>query len=117
MQVQGFRVGVDIGGTFTDLVVLNERDGEVRTLKVPSTPHDPSQAVLNAVRRLRSDFAADLSQVTQFTHATTVACNTILEGSGARTGLLLTDGFRDLLQSSAINATGCSISPTKRIPR
>ena len=98
MQQEGFRIGVDIGGTFTDLVVLDERAGEVRTLKVPSTPHDPSQAVLNAVRRLHGEFGIDLSQVTQFTHATTVACNTILEGSGARTGLLVTDGFRDVLQ-------------------
>jgi N-methylhydantoinase A len=98
VQQEGFRIGVDIGGTFTDLVVLNERAGEVRTLKVPSTPHDPSQAVLNAVRRLRGEFGIDLSQVTQFTHATTVACNTILEGTGARTGLLVTDGFRDVLQ-------------------
>jgi N-methylhydantoinase A len=98
VQQEGYRVGVDIGGTFTDLVVLDERAGEVRTLKVPSTPHDPSQAVLNAVRRAHSEFGIDLSQVTQFTHATTVACNTILEASGARTGLLVTDGFRDLLQ-------------------
>ena len=82
MQPEGFRVGVDIGGTFTDLVILDERHGAVRTLKVPSTPHDPSEAVLNAVRRAHSEFGIDLSQVTQFTHATTVACNTILEGSG-----------------------------------
>jgi N-methylhydantoinase A len=98
VQQEGFRIGVDIGGTFTDLVVLDERAGEVRTLKVPSTPQDPSQAVLNAVRRLHDEFGIDLSQVTQFTHATTVACNTILEASGARTGLLVTDGFRDVLQ-------------------
>ena len=98
MQQEGFRIGVDIGGTFTDLVVLDERVGEVLTLKVPSTPHDPSQAVLNAVRRLHGEFGIDLSQVTQFTHATTVACNTILEGTGARTGLLVTEGFRDVLQ-------------------
>ena len=98
MEQAGYRVGVDIGGTFTDLVLLDERAGEFRTLKVPSTPHDPSQAVLNAVRRADKEFGIDLSLVTQFTHATTVACNTILEGSGARTGLLVTDGFRDLLQ-------------------
>jgi N-methylhydantoinase A len=98
VQHEGFRIGVDIGGTFTDLVILDERAGEVRTLKVPSTPHDPSKAVLNAVRRAHSDYGIDLSQVTQFTHATTVAGNTILEASGARTGLLVTEGFRDLLQ-------------------
>jgi N-methylhydantoinase A len=98
VQQEGFRIGVDIGGTFTDLVVLDERAGEVRTLKVASTPNDPSQAVLTGVRRLHDEFGIDLSQVTQFTHATTVACNTILEGTGARTGLLVTDGFRDVLQ-------------------
>lgn len=98
MQQEGYRVGVDIGGTFTDLVVLDERVGEFRTLKVPSTPHDPSKAVLDAVRRANKEFGIDLSRVTQFTHATTVACNTILEGSGARAGLLVTEGFRDLLQ-------------------
>lgn len=98
VQQEGFRIGVDVGGTFTDLVVFDERAGDVRTLKVPSTPHDPSEAVLNAVRRARSEFGIDLTQVTQFTHATTVACNTILEAKGAQTGLLVTDGFRDLLQ-------------------
>ena len=98
MIPQGYRIGVDIGGTFTDLVIFNEAAGEVRTLKVSSTPHDPAQAVLSAVRRARSDFGIDLSRVTQFTHATTVACNTILEANGARTGFLTTEGFRDVLQ-------------------
>src|SRR5690606_23958117 len=59
--------------------------------------HDPSEAVLTAVRRARDEFSIDLADAGQFTHASTVASNTLLEGLGARTGLLTTDGFRDVL--------------------
>ncbi len=95
-----YRLGVDIGGTFTDLVVQDAASGFIRTLKVPSTPHDPSEAVLDAIRHAadRQDLGVDLSAVDQLIHSTTVASNTILQGVGARTGLLVTEGFRDLLE-------------------
>jgi N-methylhydantoinase A len=94
-----YRLAVDIGGTFTDLVI-QDTEGFIRTLKVPSTPADPSEAVLDAVRRAADtrELGIDLSQVTQFIHSTTVASNTILQGVGARTGFLVTEGFRDLLE-------------------
>jgi len=91
------RLSVDIGGTFTDLVVLDEATGDIQSLKVSSTPRDPSRAVITAVRRARDELGVDLSRVSQFTHASTVASNTILEATGARTGLLTTEGFRDVL--------------------
>jgi N-methylhydantoinase A len=93
-----YRLGVDIGGTFTDVVVLNESSGRIQTLKVTSTPHDPSGAALNGVRRVRDELGIKLADVSQFTHASTVASNTVLQGLGARTALLATEGFRDVLE-------------------
>ena len=97
-KIPRYRLGVDIGGTFTDLVVLNEGSGHIQTFKVSSTPHDPSQAALNGVRRVRDALGIDLAEVAQFTHASTVASNTVLQARGARTALLVTEGFRDLLE-------------------
>jgi N-methylhydantoinase A len=95
-----YRLGVDVGGTFTDLVIQNAETGLIQTVKVPSTPQDPSEAVLNALRRAAdaNDCGVDLRDVSQLIHSTTVASNTILQGVGARTGLLVTEGFRDLLE-------------------
>ncbi len=93
-----FRISVDIGGTFTDLVILDESTGSIRTLKVSSTPRDPSEAVLKAVRRARDELGLDLGRVSQFTHASTVGSNALLEGRGARTALITTDGFKDILE-------------------
>ncbi|HTD91050.1 MAG TPA: hydantoinase/oxoprolinase N-terminal domain-containing protein, partial [Burkholderiales bacterium] len=98
MPKEKYRIAVDVGGTFTDLVILNETDGHIQTLKVSSTPHDPSEAVLNGVQRARKELGIDLAEVGQFTHATTVCSNTILQRSGARTALLVTAGFRDVLE-------------------
>ena len=98
MAQHKYRVAVDVGGTFTDLVILNENDGRIQTLKVSSTPHDPSEAVLTGVRRAHQELGIDLAEVNQFTHATTVCSNTILQRSGARTALLVTAGFRDVLE-------------------
>lgn len=85
------RVGVDVGGTFTDLVA--EVDGEVRVAKVPSTPQDQAEGILAAVARA----GVDLPTVDRFAHGTTVATNTVLERDGARTVLVTTAGLPDLL--------------------
>jgi len=98
MQASRYRLAVDVGGTFTDLVMLDESSGRIHTLKVSSTPREPSEAVLDAVELARTRFALSFSEVSQFTHATTVCSNTVLEGRGARTGLLVTAGFRDVLE-------------------
>ena len=84
-------LGVDVGGTFTDLV-LADADG-TRVAKVPSTPDDQAAGVLDGVARLD----ADVARLTRFAHGTTVATNTVLERDGARTVLVTTAGFRDLL--------------------
>jgi N-methylhydantoinase A len=84
-------VGVDIGGTFTDLIL--SRDGKLQVHKLLSTPEDPSRAMLQGLRELR----ADLSCYTRISHGSTVATNAILERTGARTALITTGGFRDML--------------------
>ena len=95
-----YRLGADIGGTFTDLVIQETASGMIETVKVLSTPHDPSEAVLDAIRQASDgrEHGTDLAQVNQLIHSTTVASNTILQGVGARTGLLVTEGFRDVLE-------------------
>lgn len=87
----GSRLGVDVGGTFTDLV-LTSADGTA-VAKVPSTPSDQAEGILAGIDRLGCDVAA----LTRFAHGTTVATNTVLERDGARTVLVTTAGFRDLL--------------------
>ncbi len=92
-----YSVGVDIGGTFTDVVLLGE-DGSVRTHKISSTPHDYSQAVVGGVREIADAATISARAIDEVIHATTVATNTILEQRGARTALLTTAGFRDVLE-------------------
>ena len=90
-------IGVDIGGTFTDVVC--RRPGQpTRILKLPTTRDDPGQAVLAAVRRLDEMGALQDGQVSRFVHGTTVATNAVLERQGAKVGLLTTAGFRDVLE-------------------
>ncbi len=92
----GTSVGADVGGTFTDFVVFDEADGSLREMKVPSTPGAPADAVAEGFRRLLADGLAP-GEIARFAHGTTVALNTLLQRSGARVGLLVTQGFRDVL--------------------
>ena len=92
-----FRLGVDIGGTFTDVVLLAD-DGAVRTAKVLSTPDDYARGVVDGVVALLAVHGVDANEVADVVHASTVASNTILEGHGARTALITTEGFRDVLE-------------------
>ncbi|MBT4205095.1 MAG: hydantoinase/oxoprolinase family protein, partial [Proteobacteria bacterium] len=73
-----YRLGVDVGGTFTDVLLLNEQNGEMSTAKVPSTPHDSSIGVLNGIARVCEESRVDLSEITHVMHGTTVATNTVL---------------------------------------
>src|ERR1700712_5126983 len=88
------RIGIDIGGTFTDLVAISA-DGIVTTHKAASTPHDYGEGIIEGLRAL---LAARPGTVTDVLHATTVASNTILEAKGAKTALITTRGFRDILE-------------------
>ncbi len=93
-----YRLGVDVGGTFTDLLLVNESSGEVHTAKVPSTPADSSIGVMNGVARICDSAGIDPSEINQVMHGTTVATNTVLTGSGAKVGLVTTKGYRQVLQ-------------------
>jgi len=92
-----FRIGVDVGGSFTDFVLIDMQKAEFRFFKVSSTPHDPSVAIAEGVKEMLRIFEADPSQVGFFGHGTTVATNMIIERRGVPTGLLTTRGFRDVL--------------------
>ena len=91
------RVGVDIGGTFTD-IVLRLPDGALRISKVSSTPDDPGLAVVSGLAALLRAAGAAPRDVVEIVHGTTVASNTILQKTGAVTGLVTTRGFRDVLE-------------------
>ncbi|HSN70984.1 MAG TPA: hydantoinase/oxoprolinase N-terminal domain-containing protein, partial [Steroidobacteraceae bacterium] len=93
-----YRLGVDVGGTFTDLLLVNERSGKTFTAKVPSTPADQSIGVLNGIARVCEQAGIDPTQIEHVMHGTTVATNTVLTGTGARCGLVTTRGYRQVLQ-------------------
>jgi N-methylhydantoinase A len=93
-----YRLGVDVGGTFTDFLLLNEDSGETFTAKVPSTPEDSSIGVLNGVARICEESGVDPAAIKLVMHGTTVATNAVLTGRGARVGLVTTAGFEDTLQ-------------------
>jgi N-methylhydantoinase A len=92
------RIGVDIGGTFTDLVWVDDATGAVRVGKVLTTPKDPAQAVEQGVVGLLHDAARPPAHVRTLIHGTTLATNALIERKGARTGLLATEGFRDAVE-------------------
>ncbi|WP_210483930.1 hydantoinase/oxoprolinase family protein [Microvirga antarctica] len=93
-----YRIGVDVGGTFTDFTVLDQSDGAVHFFKVSSTPHDPSEAIEEGLRLMLAQNSMDAADVVYLGHGTTVATNIVIERRGARTGLLTTKGFRDVLE-------------------
>lgn len=95
--MSGFRVGVDIGGTFTDIVLLNDQ-GRLFTKKVSSSVGDYSRAIIEGIGQVFEEHGLAPHDVEEVLHATTVASNTILEHKGARTGLITTKGFRDILE-------------------
>ena len=101
MDVVTFRVGIDIGGTFTDCVVITSR-GEMRIFKSPSTPDDSSVGLFNCLKNAADAFGLELrdfmERIEILVHGTTVATNTMLQYNGAKTGLITTKGFRDSLE-------------------
>jgi N-methylhydantoinase A len=92
-----YRLGVDIGGTFTDFALLDEASGELKVLKVPSRAERPSAAVVDGISTLLGDGAFTAADLAVFVHGTTLGVNTIIERTGANAGLLVTSGFRDIL--------------------
>ena len=92
------RIGVDIGGTFTDAVMMDEATGEIRLVKMSSTPADPSAGFINVIERILWESGRPARSVSYNVHGTTVATNTIIEGKGARAALIATQGFRDVFE-------------------
>ncbi|MGH8137526.1 MAG: hydantoinase/oxoprolinase family protein [Steroidobacteraceae bacterium] len=93
-----YRLGVDVGGTFTDLFLVDEASGKIFTAKVPSTPADQSIGVLQGMQRVCERAGIDPRAIDHVMHGTTVATNTVLTGTGARCGLVTTRGYRQVLQ-------------------
>jgi N-methylhydantoinase A len=100
-KVAASKVAIDIGGTFTD-IALATPDGRIHQSKISSTPDDPSRAVIEGVAQLLAELGLDPAGVSEVMHGTTVGSNTILQRTGARTGLITTQGFRDVLEIGRI---------------
>ncbi len=97
----GYRIGIDVGGTFTDFLMIDDA-GKSSVFKTSSTPKDPSIGVLAGMREMADSLGVDLErfagQVDLIVHGTTVTTNAVLTGNGVKTGLVTTDGFRDILE-------------------
>jgi len=93
-----YRLGCDIGGTFTDFVLLNDRTGELKIYKCLTTPRDPSDAVEFGIREMEKVTPGFVKNMDEVIHGTTLVINSIIERKGARTGLITTKGFRDVLE-------------------
>lgn len=94
----GYRLGVDVGGTFTDLLLFDTSSGAFWRHKTPSTPHDSSEGILTGVTAICGKAGITPPDIDYFLHGTTVATNAVLEGKGARVGLVTTEGYRHILQ-------------------
>src|SRR5512135_530519 len=92
------RIGIDVGGTFTDFVLLDDATGRSRTYKCLTTPRNPSDAIEQGMRALAREEPGCIEALEELIHGTTLVINAIIERKGARTGLLTTRGFRDVLE-------------------
>ena len=93
-----YRIGIDVGGTFTDVTLLNSETGTYYTYKLSSTLNDQSEAIANGTKQTLELYNVPVSELEYFGHGTTVATNMIIERKGAKTALITTKGFRDLLE-------------------
>jgi N-methylhydantoinase A len=91
-------IGVDVGGTFTDFFAFDDRSDRIVLHKVPSTPANPAQAVIAGLRELCARHSIDLNEITRLSHGTTVATNALIQRRGGKVALVVTDGFRDLIE-------------------
>src|SRR5438876_970493 len=116
-----YRVGVDIGGTFTDLCAFNEKTNELHTLKVLSTPERPGAEVMEGVRQLEARYGVAPSRIAYFTHGTTVGVNTVIQRKGVKLCLLVTENFVDVLEVARLKVPNpwdlLSTRPAPLIPR
>jgi N-methylhydantoinase A len=101
-----YRLGVDVGGTFTDLFLVDDAEHRRWRVKTPSTPADPSQGVLNGVKRICTEAGIAPGDLANVVHGTTVATNAVLESKGARVGLITTRGFGQILHLARSQTPG-----------
>jgi N-methylhydantoinase A len=101
-----YRLGVDVGGTFTDLLLVHDESGAMYRVKTPSTPADPSEGVLVGVRRICDESSVSSGDLAYVQHGTTVATNAMLEAKGARVGLITTQGFKQILHLARSQTPG-----------
>jgi N-methylhydantoinase A len=101
-----YRLGVDVGGTFTDLFLVSDEDHQQFRVKTPSTPVDPSEGVLAGVQRICHDAGIEVGAIRNILHGTTVATNAVLESKGARVGLITTAGFKQILHLARSQTPG-----------
>ncbi len=114
------RLGVDVGGTFTDLIYVDDDAGTITVHKVPTTPADPSQGTVRGVRELCDGAGTAPSQLEQVFHGTTIATNIVIEHDGAQVGLITTEGYRDILHiarhKKPLNFSNYQDLPWQRYP-
>ena len=97
-EEQRYRLGFDIGGTFTDFVLIDDRSGQISSYKTLTTPHDPALAVMEGVRALLDQVGVQASAISSAIHGTTLITNALIERKGAKTAFITTRGFRDILE-------------------
>ncbi|HSU06315.1 MAG TPA: hydantoinase/oxoprolinase N-terminal domain-containing protein, partial [Acetobacteraceae bacterium] len=93
-----WRIGIDIGGTFTDVAIVEQQTGRIAVAKLLSTPQDFGEAVIAGLRQALAENGIDAAEVSLLSHATTVVTNALLQNRGARAGMVTTRGFRDILE-------------------
>jgi N-methylhydantoinase A/oxoprolinase/acetone carboxylase beta subunit len=114
------RLGVDVGGTFTDLIYVDDEAGQILVHKLPTTPEDPSSGTVKGVRELCEGAGTAPSQLDQVFHGTTIATNIVIEHNGAQVGLITTEGYRDILHiarhKKPLNFSNYQDLPWQRYP-
>ncbi len=114
------RIGVDVGGTFTDLIYVDDEAGVIRVHKLPTTPGDPSQGTVQGIKELAEQAGVDPSELDQVFHGTTIATNIVIEHNGANVGMITTEGYRDILHiarhKKPLNFSNYQDLPWQRYP-
>jgi N-methylhydantoinase A/oxoprolinase/acetone carboxylase beta subunit len=114
------RLGVDVGGTFTDLIFVDDETGAILVHKVTTTPEDPSQGTVQGLREITEEAQVAPSELDQVFHGTTIATNIVIEHTGARIGMITTEGYRDILHiarhKKPLNFSNYQDLPWQRYP-
>src|SRR5918996_134713 len=114
------RLGVDVGGTFTDLIYVDDESGKVLVHKLPTTAEDPSQGTVQGIRELTGEAGESPAALDGVFHGTTIATNIVIEHNGARVGLITTEGYRDILHiarhKKPLNFSNYQDLPWQRYP-